>query len=148
MDFVMAYPQADINFDLYMHLPHGVQMSDGSRGTHVLRLLKNLYGQKQAGRTIFLCYIDNGIFASTNQEEIDQVINDLDDKGDIDDYLGMPIEKSSDGRIRITQPQIIQSIIDEVFIPHNLKERGAPASASRLLTREPDAPKFDGRFHY
>eukprot|EP00957_Ditylum_brightwellii_P097626 7434665-Ditylum_brightwellii.AAC.1 len=46
----MAYPQADIEFDLYMHLPHRAQMSDGSRGTHVLKLLKNVYGQKQAGR--------------------------------------------------------------------------------------------------
>eukprot|EP00957_Ditylum_brightwellii_P028639 2163133-Ditylum_brightwellii.AAC.1 len=42
----------------------------------------------------------------------------------------------------------MQSIIDEVYIPLNLKERSAPASASRLLTRELDAPKFDERFHY
>eukprot|EP00957_Ditylum_brightwellii_P048619 3689390-Ditylum_brightwellii.AAC.1 len=46
----MAYPQADIELDLYMYLPHGVQMADGSRGTPVLKLLKNVYGQKQAGR--------------------------------------------------------------------------------------------------
>eukprot|EP00957_Ditylum_brightwellii_P132046 10068010-Ditylum_brightwellii.AAC.2 len=48
--FVMAYPQADTEFDLYMHLPHGVQMADGSRVTHVLKLLKNVYRQKQSGR--------------------------------------------------------------------------------------------------
>eukprot|EP00957_Ditylum_brightwellii_P058507 4436674-Ditylum_brightwellii.AAC.1 len=28
------------------------------------------------------------------------------------------------------------------------KKEGAPASASKLLTRELDAPKFDGRFYY
>eukprot|EP00957_Ditylum_brightwellii_P085113 6471425-Ditylum_brightwellii.AAC.1 len=50
VDFVMAYPQAAIEFNLYMHLPHGVQMTDGSRGAHVLKLLKNVYEQKQAGR--------------------------------------------------------------------------------------------------
>mgnify|MGYP003341565099 CR=1 FL=1 len=107
------------------------------------------------GNTIFLCYVDDGIFASTNQEEIDQAIKDLrdanfdiEDKGDIEDYLGMTIEKLSDGKIRITQPQIIQSITDEVYIPPNLKGKGAPATATRLLTRELDAPKFDGRFHY
>eukprot|EP00957_Ditylum_brightwellii_P040718 3082289-Ditylum_brightwellii.AAC.1 len=51
----------------------------------------------------------------------DQAIKDLrnvnfdsEDKGDIEDYLGMTIEKLSDGRIRITQPHIIQSIIDEM----------------------------------
>ena len=99
--------------------------------------------------------MDDGIFASSNQEEIDQAIKDLrdanfdiEDKGDIEDYLGMTIEKLSDGKIRITQPQIIQSIIDEVYIPPNLKGKGAPATATRLLTRELDAPKFDGRFHY
>eukprot|EP00957_Ditylum_brightwellii_P137676 10495416-Ditylum_brightwellii.AAC.1 len=46
----MAYPQADIEFDLYMHLTHGMQMLDGSRGTHVLKLLKKVYGQKQTSR--------------------------------------------------------------------------------------------------
>eukprot|EP00957_Ditylum_brightwellii_P158611 12072727-Ditylum_brightwellii.AAC.1 len=149
VDVAMAYPQVDIEFDLYMHLPHRVQMSDGSRGIHVLKLLKNVYGQKQAGRvwynhlkegllmigftqsaidecvfycgkTIFLHYIDDGIFALTGQEEIDQAISNLrkptfeiEDKGDIEDYLGMTIGKLYDGRIGITQPQIIQSIIDE-----------------------------------
>eukprot|EP00957_Ditylum_brightwellii_P116614 8895490-Ditylum_brightwellii.AAC.1 len=81
--------------------------------------------------------MDDGIFTSTNQEEIDQAINDLrsanfdiEDKGNVEDYLGMTIEKLSDRRIRITQPQIIQSIINEVYIPPNLKEKGVPASAS------------------
>eukprot|EP00957_Ditylum_brightwellii_P100588 7667409-Ditylum_brightwellii.AAC.1 len=50
VDLVMASPQSDIEFDLYVHLPHGVQIADGSRGTHVLKLLKNVYGQKQADR--------------------------------------------------------------------------------------------------
>eukprot|EP00957_Ditylum_brightwellii_P212227 15367107-Ditylum_brightwellii.AAC.3 len=167
-----------------MHLPHGVQMADGSRGIHVLKILKSIYGQKQADRvwynhlkegllriaftqlaidecvfyvdkTMFLCYIDDGIFALTDQEDIDQAIKDLtnddfyiEDKGDIEDYLGMTIEKLSDGRIRIAQLQIIQLIIDEVCILPGLKEKGSLASATRLLTRELDAPKFDGRFHY
>eukprot|EP00957_Ditylum_brightwellii_P201650 15326603-Ditylum_brightwellii.AAC.1 len=103
------------------------------------------------GKTIFLYHADDGIFALANQEEIDQAINDLrnqnfdvEDKEDIGDYLGMTIQKFSDRRIRMTQPQIIQYIIDEVYTPPNLKERGAPASAIRLLTRELDAPKFDG----
>eukprot|EP00957_Ditylum_brightwellii_P151876 11565029-Ditylum_brightwellii.AAC.1 len=50
VDFAMAYPKVDIEFDLYMHLPRGVQMSNGSRRTHVLKLLKNIYGQRQADR--------------------------------------------------------------------------------------------------
>jgi hypothetical protein len=49
-DFALAYPQAPIEFDLYMELPKGIQLSSGNNKTHVLRLIKNLYGQKQAGR--------------------------------------------------------------------------------------------------
>jgi hypothetical protein len=49
-DFLLAYPQAPIEFYLYMELPKGIQLSNGSSKTHVLKLIKNLYGQKQAGR--------------------------------------------------------------------------------------------------
>ena len=50
VDFIQAYPQADIEYDLYMELPKGIQTKHGDGKTHVLKLLKNLYGQKQAGR--------------------------------------------------------------------------------------------------
>jgi hypothetical protein len=40
--------QADIEFDMYMELPAGIEMKYGNGKTHVLKLLKNLYGQKQA----------------------------------------------------------------------------------------------------
>jgi hypothetical protein len=49
-DFVLAYPQAPIEFDMYMELPKGIQLSSGNSKTHVLRLINNVYGQKQAGR--------------------------------------------------------------------------------------------------
>jgi hypothetical protein len=45
VDFILAYPQAPIEFDMYMELPKGIEMKDGNRKTHVLKLLKNLYGQ-------------------------------------------------------------------------------------------------------
>jgi hypothetical protein len=49
IDFVLAYPQADIECELYMQIPQGFRFK-GSRQTHALKLKKNLYGQKQAGR--------------------------------------------------------------------------------------------------
>ena len=48
--FVMAYPQSPIEFDLYMELPHGVETREGRNKTHILKLLKKLYRQKQADR--------------------------------------------------------------------------------------------------
>jgi hypothetical protein len=49
-DFVLANPQEPIEFDLYMEFPKGIQLSSGNSKTHVLRLINNLYGHKQAGR--------------------------------------------------------------------------------------------------
>jgi hypothetical protein len=94
IDFVLAYPQADVETEMYIKVPKGFKMKHiCSNMSHVLKLLKNLYGQKQAGRVwhqyihgillelgykpsavdeciyypdelIFLCYIDDGILAS------------------------------------------------------------------------------------
>ena len=49
IDFVQAYPQASIETDMYMELPKGIETRHGSSKDHVLMLLSNLYGQKQAG---------------------------------------------------------------------------------------------------
>jgi hypothetical protein len=50
VDFVMAYPQAPIKMDIYMELPQGIQVTNGNSKDHDLKLLKNIYGQKKAGR--------------------------------------------------------------------------------------------------
>jgi hypothetical protein len=49
LDFVQAYPQAPIQTPLYMEIPKGFEIN-GSSKNHVLKLLRNIYGQKQAGR--------------------------------------------------------------------------------------------------
>jgi hypothetical protein len=143
-DFVLAYPQAPIEFDLYMELPKGIQLSNGNSKTHVLKLIKNLYGKKQAGRvwnqhlarglkkagfvtskvdecvfykgkTAFIVYVDDGIFFGPDLKEIEQAMKDLDTQGfnldmmgDVKDYLGINFERLPDGRIKMSQPQLIE----------------------------------------
>jgi hypothetical protein len=50
VNFVMAYPKAPIKMDIYMELLQGIQTTHGNSEDHVLKLEKNIYGQKQAGR--------------------------------------------------------------------------------------------------
>ena len=50
LDFVLAYTQANVETDLYMKIPTGYNRPGVTANTHVLKLVKNLYGQKQAGR--------------------------------------------------------------------------------------------------
>ena len=61
MDFVLAYPHAPAEVPLYMCFPKGYEFKDGiSEDTHVLKLTKNIYGQKQAGR-VWNKYLDEGL---------------------------------------------------------------------------------------
>jgi hypothetical protein len=48
LDFVLAYPQANIECNLYMAILSGFSIN-GNCKDYVLKLRKNLYGQKQAG---------------------------------------------------------------------------------------------------
>ena len=50
LDYVGAYPQAPVEQTLYMQVPKGCQISGGTSKEHVLRLKKNVYGQKLAGK--------------------------------------------------------------------------------------------------
>ena len=49
VDFVLAYPQAGLDKDIYMRIPAGYKVS--KPGKYLLKLKKNVYGLKDAGRT-------------------------------------------------------------------------------------------------
>jgi hypothetical protein len=56
IDFVLAFPQAELDVNVYMELPAGdnpVDVSDVNRRRYVLKLNKSLYGLKQAGYNWF-----------------------------------------------------------------------------------------------
>ena len=52
VDFVQAYPQAKIKSEIYLQKPAGVVLTQ-HKGDVVLKLLKNLYGLKDAGLAWF-----------------------------------------------------------------------------------------------
>jgi hypothetical protein len=56
-NFFIAYPQ---EFDMYMVLPSGIQLYNGSSKTHVLRLIKNLCIKKQTG-TLWNQHLKRGL---------------------------------------------------------------------------------------
>jgi hypothetical protein len=183
VDFVLAYPQADIEFDMYMELPKGIETKYGNGKTHVLKLLKNLYGQKQAGRVwnqhlvkglkeigfkqskvdecvffrdnvIFIVYVDDGIFASPDNKAIDKAIKelaqryDIEDQGNITDYLGVNVDQLPNGDIKLTQPHLIDQIVNEVKLSKRIAGRQTPAASTKILQRYESAPPFDQRFNY
>jgi hypothetical protein len=101
IDFILAYPQADVECDLYMKIPKGFQVQGHTNQTHVLKLIKNLYGQRQAGRVwnqhlheklidqgwaqstadeclyfkgsvLFVVYVDDGILVSPKMSDVEK----------------------------------------------------------------------------
>ena len=108
VDFIMAYPQAPIEMDIYMELPQGIETRTGHSKDYVLKLLKNIYGQKQAGQVwneylveklrsinfkqsqvddsvfywgdiIFMVYVDDGIFIGSDDFQLREAIKQLQD---------------------------------------------------------------------
>jgi hypothetical protein len=43
-NYVQAYPQADIEVDLYMQIPNGFEVKGSSPNDFVLKIHKNIYG--------------------------------------------------------------------------------------------------------
>ena len=114
IDFVLAFPQADVECELYMELPRGLIFEGCHRDTHCVKLLKNLYGQKQAGRvwheylveglierhfkqsivdncvfykgsTMLLVYVDDAIICGPSSKVIDEIIASLKEDFDVTD---------------------------------------------------------------
>ena len=50
IDYVQAFPQAPAEKDLYLGVPAGFEVEEGKERYYDLKLHKNVYGQKQAGR--------------------------------------------------------------------------------------------------
>jgi hypothetical protein len=62
VDFIMAYPQGPIKYDMYTELPQGIQISEGDSKDYVLKLLKNIYSQKQTGH-VWNAYLVDKLFS-------------------------------------------------------------------------------------
>ena len=188
LDYVLAFPQAPVERDFYMKIPAGIRM-EGIQNTsdYVLKLHKNVYGQKQAGRvfnkyltrklvkdvglkqskhdecvfyrgkTMYVLYTDDSILAGPDESEIEQIIKDMKKaklditiEGDLQDFLGVNIDRKPDGTIHLTQPQLIDQILDDLRMNHDekVKPKSTPAKSSVILFSHLDSPAFDKSFNY
>jgi hypothetical protein len=193
VDFVLAFPQADIECEMYMEVPQGFNV-DGSRADYCLKLRKNLYGQKQAGRVwnqylhdgliargfrqsnvdmcvyyrksvVLLLYVDDGIFIGPKQDDIEEayqlLVNEYTDansahhraynmtnEGDLADYLGVKITRLANGLIKLSQPHLIQQILDDLGMGGNTKPQPTPAAPSVKLNRDLHGSPYLDNWHF
>lgn len=106
IDFVLAFPQADLDVPVFMELPMGMEIPGSKKGEYVLELKKSLYGLKQASSNwfeklkkgfedrgfkssdidpcifirddmIIISYVDDCVLISYSKDVIDIFIKDL-----------------------------------------------------------------------
>ena len=188
IDYVQAFAQAPVEKTLYMRIPAGVELEDDANTKdYVLKIHRNIYGQKQAGRvwnkylvnklvkelgfkqskvdecvfyrgkTLYVLYTDDSLLAGPDKKEIEKVIDDLQTKaklaitveGDLADFLGVNIDRREDGTIHLSQPHLIDQILEDLRLKDDtVKIRTTPAASSKLLTRHSESQGFDNSFNY
>ena len=106
---------------------------------------------------VFLVYIDYCIVFGPNDKAIDEVVNDLrlssinftlNDQGEVGDFLAIQIQTLDDGSIVLTQPQLIDSIIQDLHLQSRSNHKNTPAITTKLLHKDADGPEMSQEFHY
>ena len=146
-------------------------------------LLRNIYGQKQAGwvwnhyltsklqevgftqslvddcvyyrgNTIFIVYVDDGIFIGDSDEQLQSVIAELqglglkiEDQGHPADYVRVNIKRLTSGGFEFTQRALVEAIINDVGVA-GTPTKPVPAKAHVVLLAFKDKPKFALNFDY
>jgi hypothetical protein len=115
--------------------------------------------------TIFLCYVDDTILIDPSDKAIDNIIQELKDQkfnvtdeGQIEDYLGVRIEKLKDGRIKMSQPHLIQQILQDLNLEqrdrsskevrYQAKSQNIPAPSTVILQRDVDSESHKEKWSY
>jgi hypothetical protein len=106
------------------------------------------------GTTILLIYVDDGIICGPDAPDIQLVIHelgalfDITDKGEIDAYLGVKIKRVSHDSIELTQPHLIQQILDDMGMKDNTKTKAKATPSSNILHRDLDGKPFTKSWDY
>jgi len=106
-------------------------------------------------KSILLVYVDDSILLGPDEEELKFLINkmskcfDIQEDGDLCDYLGIQVKRHADGSMTLTQPQLIDSILKDMHLDKdNSTGRRLPALSSVLIHKDNNGKDFAGNFHY
>jgi histone deacetylase 1/2 len=105
--------------------------------------------------SVLLVYVDDSILMGPDEAELKFLTEEMGKKfniqeeGDLCDYLGIQIKKEQDGGLTLTQPQLIESILKDMKLEkENVKGRKTPAMKTKVIHKDEDGDDFDNRFHY
>ena len=105
---------------------------------------------------IYVLYTDDSILAGTSEQKIQATIKQMQEvglqltiDGDLEDFLGVNIDRTSRGAIHLTQPHLIDSILQDLRLNKGeSKCKETPLKSSTILNKSKDSPEFDRSFNY
>jgi Reverse transcriptase (RNA-dependent DNA polymerase) len=172
LDFVQAYPQAPVEQDLYIEIPKGCMVNGVNDAKWVLQVLRNIYGQKQAGNVwndflihgltmklgftqsrldpcvlwkgnvIIVVYTDDTIITGPSKVEIDDIVRsivnifEITHSKSVSNFFGVNIDRQKDGKIALTQPKLIETIIRELGLKEDSNTVQTPANSPVILQKQ------------
>ena len=108
------------------------------------------------GKTIYVLYTDDSIIAGPCKKELTETIQDIKNadlditvEGDLEDFLGIQMDRRPNGTIHMSQPHLIKQIMKDIKVdPTKLNPKSTHMVSSRILKRHNDSAKHDDLFHY
>ena len=100
----------------------------------------------QPGKTIFLINPDPSVIDNMIAEL--QTRFDITDEGDIADYVGVNVTHLPDGKLKLTQPNLIKSIIKDVNFALNTKPKDTPAQTTKILGPDTRGQDHSAEWNY
>ncbi len=64
------------------------------------------------------------------------------------EYLGVLVEKHEDVITKLSQPQLIQQVLDDLWFNDKTKSKPTPAPGGQILERNPEGESMNDDFHY
>jgi hypothetical protein len=106
------------------------------------------------GSSVVLVYVDDTLIMGPSQAEIQDMVDllaenfDIEDQGDVSDYLGVQVKHREDGSIEMTQQHLIQQVLHDLGMQENSKEFATPARLDQVLHADVNGKPFDENWHY
>jgi len=109
------------------------------------------------GNALYVLYTDDSILAGPDKNELEAIYEEMKstgldmtkEEGGLSDFLGVNIERIDDTTYHLSQPHLIQKILDDLGLSgENVAIKDTPAQTSKVLSAHRESEDFDQHFHY
>ena len=102
-------------------------------------------------RSVYVLYTDDSILAGLKKSKLDRIIEDMKKaglkltvRGGMSDFLGVQIERKPDGTIHLTQPHLINQILEDLRLDGpDVATKSTRAKVGVALHRHTESQPFD-----